>query len=90
MTDIDELFGAYRQRTEPSNWKLLASLSSEDQEYLAEIFQVQDLGFRVLRLKKVSGAPQWIGMWWSEATSSSITESENDARRLALEYVKRQ
>lgn len=87
MKNTIELFGAYIRRTEPTTWKLVASFPSDDHERLAEIFQVQDHGYRVLRLEKVSGAPQWIGMWWSEATSPSITESEDDARRLALEYV---
>lgn len=89
VSNAIELFGAYIYRTEPRTWTLVASLPSEDNERLAEIFQVQDQGYRVLRMKKMPGAPQWIGMWWGEAAPSSIAETEDDARHLAWEYLER-
>lgn len=82
-----ELHGAYIVRSEPTSWQLVESCISKDGERLAEIFRVDGSGCRVLRLKKVSGAPQWKGLWWSEAEASSITHNIDDARRLALAYM---
>lgn len=82
-----EFHGAFLVRTELATWRFIESNLSEDEERLAEIFEVRDSGFRVIRLKKVPGAPQWVGYWWSEAEASSITGTLEDAQRLSQEYI---
>jgi hypothetical protein len=82
-----EIHGAFRVRTELATWTFIESTISEDEERLSEIFEVRNSGFRVARLKKVPGAPQWVGFWWSESEPTSMTGTLDDAQRLAREYI---
>jgi hypothetical protein len=87
MNNPIEFHGAFLVRAELATWTFIESFLSRDAERLAEIFEVAHSGFRVQRLKKVAGAPQWIGLWWTEAEPSSITGSLDDAQYLAREFA---
>jgi hypothetical protein len=85
--NVEEIEGAFFHLVESESWKCCASRVSLDKNRLCRIYQVADGTFRVQRFTRASGAPQWQGDWWGESGDLSITDTLEQAGRLAQEYL---
>lgn len=81
--NTEEVDGSFFVFSEPDSWQLIFSISSADKLHHARAYRLPDTTIRLHYFESVSGAPQWIGTWWSELDTASIVSTENDARHLA-------
>jgi len=78
MHDVADIEGSFF--TEASAPRLRTLLSA-DRRHLGTVTQTQAL-FRVQLYQRSSGAPQWIGTWWTEVENPSLTDTLESADSL--------
>jgi hypothetical protein len=82
VIDIDGSFFIGSQES-PHLWRHLAS----DGRFLAVVTEGRGSIFSAHVFRRMIGAPQWRGTWWTEIDHPSLTGSLEEAERLAHERL---
>jgi hypothetical protein len=85
MNDVIDIDGSYfiGANESPHLWRSL----TPDKRFLLVVTKSVGKLFRAHLFHRVSGAPQWIGTWWTEIDHPSLTGSEESAQQLAHEKL---
>ncbi len=67
----------------PHLWRFITA----DGRFLAVVTQGASPVFRIHVFQRQSGAPQWVGTWWTEIDSPSLTDTLESAQRIAHERL---
>jgi hypothetical protein len=79
MKNAIEKYGAYWIEEIGSGFQLIHERYDKNSDLLAAVFFKSPDTFRVACFEKLTGTPQWAGLWWTERRPDSIFSEEVEA-----------